>query len=359
MKYMGILEKLLLIVKMIESSLVYIIFIGIIFLTLFLLLRKQISKKVCFIIDLLSTMILTGYTIINNYEYLSKTFDNIMNNIFTNIYFPSIYTYLFVLIFVNIIGITSLLKVTFNKTYKTINAICVLIINFILVLILEIIAKNEIDLFTKSSLFSNTSLVMLLELSVNVFIVWLISIIIIYLANIIAERKIIIATNKELTKKPAITNQLELTIVDDKEEYLNNDNKFIPKELLQEKTPVLSNQYKFIPPTPKKNDNSFDLSSFIPKTNELAPLTNDISINNILNNEVPLVKEEPKPLFIEERDTYTLNDYKIFNKMLKDIKEHNEGSVISIDKNLEYRLITKYSTEKYDMFKKMLKIYSN
>ena len=87
MKYMGILEKLLLIVKMIESSLVYIIFIGIIFLTLFLLLRKQISKKVCFIIDLLSTMILTGYTIINNYEYLSKTFDNIMNNIFTNIYF--------------------------------------------------------------------------------------------------------------------------------------------------------------------------------------------------------------------------------------------------------------------------------
>ena len=321
MKYMGILEKLLLIVKLIESSLVYIIFIGIIFLTLFLLLRKQISKKVCFIIDLLSTMILTGYTIINNYEYLSKTFDNIMNNIFTNIYFPSIYTYLFVLIFVNIIGITSLLKVTFNKTYKTINAICVLIINFILVLILEIIAKNEIDLFTKSSLFSNTSLVMLLELSVNVFIVWLISIIIIYLANIIAERKIIIATNKELTKKPAITNQLELTIVDDKEEYLNNDNKFIP--------------------------------------NELTPLTNDISINNILNNEVPLVKEEPKPLFIEERDTYTLNDYKIFNKMLKDIKEHNEGSVISIDKNLEYRLITKYSTEKYDMFKKMLKIYSN
>ena len=44
--------------------------------------------------------------------------------------------------------------------------------------------------------------------------------------------------------------------------------------------------------------------------------------------------------------------------MLKDIREHNESNSISIDKNLEYRLITKYSTETYDMFKKMLKIYS-
>ena len=43
--------------------------------------------------------------------------------------------------------------------------------------------------------------------------------------------------------------------------------------------------------------------------------------------------------------------------MLKDIKEYNAGSVISIDKNLEYRLITKYSSENYNMFKKMLKIY--
>ena len=43
-----------------------------------------------------------------------------------------------------------------------------------------------------------------------------------------------------------------------------------------------------------------------------------------------------------EKNTYTLNDYRIFNKMLKDIKEHNQNNSITIDKNLEYRLITKY-----------------
>ena len=51
--------------------------------------------------------------------------------------------------------------------------------------------------------------------------------------------------------------------------------------------------------------------------------------------------------------------YRIFNKMLKDIREHNHNNSITIDKNLEYRLITKYSTETYDLFKRMLKNYSN
>ena len=45
--------------------------------------------------------------------------------------------------------------------------------------------------------------------------------------------------------------------------------------------------------------------------------------------------------------------------MLKDIREHNQSNSITIDKNLEYRLITKYSSATYDMFKTMLKIYSN
>lgn len=361
MKYTGILEKLLLIYEIIESSMIYITFIGIVFLTLFLMLNKKITKKTSFIINLLSITGLISYTIYNHFDTLAITFDNIMNNIFTNIYFPSFYTYLFILIFVNVISITSLFKITLNKTYKTINGICMLLIDFILVLILEIIAKNQIDLFSKVSLFSNTSLVMLLELSVNVFITWIIIISILYLANIITERKIIKQTNKELTKKPAVITPLEVNLNTLEEEYLSTGNKFIPQDIIKENS--LPNSYKFIPTietNPKINEfnnNSFDLSSLIPKQTELKPLDNKQIIAEVEQAKESIIIEVPK--VIEERDTYTLNDYKIFNKMLKDIKEHNKGSVISIDKNLEYRLITKYSNEKYDMFKRMLKIYSN
>lgn len=361
MKYTGILEKLLLIYEIIEASMIYITFIGIVFLTLILMLNKKITKKTSFIINLLSITGLIGHTIYNHFDTLAITFDNIMNNIFTNIYFPSFYTYLFILIFVNVISITSLFKITLNKTYKTINGICMLLIDFILVLILEIIAKNQIDLFSKVSLFSNTSLVMLLELSVNIFITWIIIISIIYLANIITERKIIKQTNKELIKKPAIVTPLEVSLNTLEEEYLSTGNKFIPQDITKENS--LPNSYKFIPTietNPKINEfnnNSFDLSSLIPKQTELKPLDNKQIIAEVEQLKESIIIEAPKA--IEERDTYTLNDYKIFNKMLKDIKEHNKGSVISIDKNLEYRLITKYSNEKYDMFKRMLKIYSN
>lgn len=365
MKYMGLLEKLLLIYEIIESSLVYIIFLGVVFITLFLLLKKSISKKVCFILNLLAIIALISYTVYMNHNILTTTFDNIMNNIFTNIYFPSVYTYLFILLFVNIVSITSLLKITLSKTYKTFNAICMLVIDFILVLILEIIAKNEIDLFSKTSLFSNTSLVMLLEFSVNVFIAWIIIISIIYLANIIAERKVIRATNKELNNKPAIVTPLDVDLKELEADYLSTGNKFIPQDIIKE--PTLPNSYKFISPIEQPikekthsneiKNNSFDLSSLMQIKPELKPFESNISMITEVPTIEPVITEMPK--FVEERDTYTLNDYRIFNKMLKDIKEHNKGSVISIDKNLEYRLITKYSTEKYNMFKKMLKIYSN
>lgn len=103
--------------------------------------------------------------------------------------------------------------------------------------------------------------------------------------------------------------------------------------------------------------NDFILNDFIPKKQETiipVPLTNDMIFEKILNNDLPIIREEK-----EETNNYTLNDYRIFNKMLHEIKEHNQNNTITIDKDLEYRLITKYSTETFNMFKKMLKIYSN
>lgn len=396
MKYNGILEKLLLIFKLILGNKIYIVFATLIFITLLLMFRKKLSKKQCLIINFLATTSLIAYTIINNFKILSTTFDSIMNNLFTNIYFPSINLYLTILLTINIIGIINLLNKKQNKASKIVNSTSLIIIDFILVLILEIISKNEINLFEKVSLFSNTSLVMLMELTVNVFIFWVISLIIISLTNIIVERRTITITNKELKTSPAnITTNIKLDEIE--EEYTNGENKFIPSFIKEKELSNIS-AYKFIPKVSSNIENKqldeikipkaentlnlqkyedinepltsiFDLSAFIPKSNGIKPinkqeeqLDTDItslvsSVSDIITkeqnlNEVIEIKQEEN-----ERDSYTLNDYKIFNKMLKDIKEYNAGSVISIDKNLEYRLITKYSSENYDMFKKMLKIY--
>jgi hypothetical protein len=79
----------------------------------------------------------------------------------------------------------------------------------------------------------------------------------------------------------------------------------------------------------------------------------------VITNENRNYVSEVEEVKEDETSNYTLNDYRLFNQMLMDIKKHNQNNTVTIDKKLEYRLITKYSFETYDMFKKMLKIYSH
>lgn len=400
MTYTNILEKLLSIFNIISTSWVYIAFSIIAIILLILLGLKKISKKTCFILISIATKLVLGYITYIHYEIISNMINNIVDNIFLNIYFPSAYAYLFILLITNIVTIGNLLKPRGEKIYKTINGTCFIITNFILALILDIIAKNNIDIFKKESLFANTNLVTLLEFGVNIFIIWLVSLVAVYLINNITERIIIAKENRKLVSNPAITINTELTINEPKleDEYKdvttlveegilnpvqaimpnNYQNKFIPNFTIETKEIKEEVKEEFIPVTNMNieepaidynyDNNSFDLSAFIPKKQEVKP----ISISNeqvdtskifeqILNNELPYIKEEVKqtPSIEDTKNTYTLNDYRIFNKMLKDIKEHNGSNSVTIDKMLEYRLITKYSTETYNMFKTMLKIYSN
>lgn len=439
MTYTTIFEKLLCILNIIGTSWVYIAFSLISILLLILLGMKKISKKTCFILITLATKLVLGYTVYIYYDPISKMINSIVDNIFLNIYFPSAYAYLFILLSIDIITIVNILKPRAEKIYKIVNSICLIITNFILALILEIIAKNNIDIFAKESLFSNKNLITLLEFSVNIFIIWIISLSAIYIINNITERIVIARENKKLVSEPAITITNELVIDETKlkEEYqtpnekqqvlenpvsaiiTKDQYKFIPNFTISVNdiepnteetniitTPIIENitpviepvksviepitqilepvtliveepKNTFIPTTNTINNteeqkysysysynNSFDLSAFIPKKQEVKPITvnnNNLVFEQIIKNELPII-EKPKQEIInieEEKNTYTLNDYKIFNQMLKDIREHNQSNSITIDKNLEYRLITKYSTKNYNMFKNMLKIYSN
>lgn len=398
MKYTNILEKLLCLFNIVKTSYIDIIFLLVVVISLILLFRKKISSRVCYIINVISSLVLLGVVIYNNIDKLSSTIDSIVDFTFTNIYFPSIYVYLLILIVTNVFCILSLLRKRMEKKYKIINGSVMLVINFILAIILDIVASDSVDLFKKESMFANTNLVMMMELSVNIFLVWCSVNLIMYVADCIADRILITKNAKVLNKGAVNMNVLteEVNVESLEEEYdavsiprEEVKNKFIPVNTVSVDEIVDVVENKFIPNVNMINnnmmDNGFDLSSLIPKKNELKTIVdmnsidyvsntnvvlednvnylNDTNIltntneifNSIINNDLPFIIKEEK----NEKDTYTLNDYRIFNKILKDIREHNDGSRISIDKNLEYRLITKYSVETYDMFKRMLKNYSN
>lgn len=407
MKYTSIFEKLFSLISIINTTWINLVFLGIIVLSIIFYSRKKISKKTCFILSTISTFLLIGYVIFNNSSSLAPVFDSIMDDLFTNIYFPSTYAYLFVYFFMNISILGSLINIKHKSTYKTIHGVFFIIINFLFALILEFIASNKIDIFKKTSLFSNKNLIILLELSIMVFVFWLLTLGLVYLSTVISDRIILKQEKKELEKDAHLKNAnvLEATVAIPEEvgekntstvpamntnliennENLNTDTTpsyhFIPTmpnhsmnqqttESIKDTIPPFMTSYpthEFATPVNNRNDiqeNSFDLSSFIPKKPErqiITPMNNNNTVlEQILNNSLPYIQENPEQIKLEEeKNTYTLNDYRIFNKMLKDIREHNHNNSITIDKNLEYRLITKYSTETYDLFKRMLKNYSN
>ena len=354
MTYTSIFEKILFIYNLVSASWIYIAFASLALLLIILLLFKKISKKTCFILITLATKLVLGYTIYIYYEPISKLINDIVDNIFLNIYFPSAYAYLFVLLVINIVSIGNLLAPKGEKGYKIVNGICFIVTNFILALVLEIIAKDKVDVFAKESLYTNTSLVTLLEIGIIVFICWLLSLLVVYIINNITERIMISHKNKNIELIPitAVNTELSINDKDLKEEYqtvptttasINVPNPVLenPTQELAKvqiiSTPIMhtsapmqfipniinspsivgeSVQNKFIPninvvveETKIKTENAttnlentFDLSAFIPLKQDVRPistLNNNQIFEQILKNELPVIpvtKEEmPMP----------------------------------------------------------------
>ena len=333
MKYTSIIEKFNCILDLTSNTIVYPIFISILGLINILMLLKKIKPKKGIILIIIDYLLLLLYEVINNYKGLVKAFDNIANNFFTNIYFPSIYTYIFILIVITTITIKGILNKE-EKSYRITNAICFFIIHFILILIINIISNNNIDVFSKKSLFTNTNLVILLESSINIFLTWLLARTVIYTSSKINE-SISLKPIKEL--KP-VNNTL----------IVENINTNVKEENNKKKEYIYTNK--------EKDLNINDLLFSKQEIKKEETINSDELLDKLINNGLPVIHDSK---VLEERNNYTLNDYRIFNKILRDIKEINGSNIININRELELKLTNKYTEEEYNLFKLMLKNYSN
>ena len=410
MKYTNIFEKFICIFNIVKDQWIYLAFLGVILLLLLIANFKKKSKKVCFIMSLLSYIGLVSYIIINYSKQIGVLFDSLMDNLFLNIYFPSVYVYLFILLVIDITTFVVLMNRRGSSIYKWIHSIFFFAIHFILVLILENISVNKIDVFSKASLFSSKDLIMLLEFSVNIFILWIISLVFVYFTNLVTE-KVSLSSVLKHKEKEKLYEPVQMNVLTaDADVNFNHDNSNVGLEN-QENTLVSSITTNVEPDSVSNMDSNVSLdtvdvmqtsdvlatdvssesvdqnvSSVVLTDSNVDVIPNDTTLsdnNNVIAFEtheyvphqqefvIPEIVSDShvdddnhydifeKPEVVSETDCYTLNDYRLFNQMLKDIKEYSQNNTVTIDKNMEYRLITKYSTETYHMFKKMLKIYSN
>lgn len=188
MSYLSIAEKFKILFDMILDVKFIFIFLGVLVIATFLYLIKKIDNRKYIMIITLSLLLILGIDIVINYKELAEVFDNFMTIFFSNIYFPSVYVYVGTLLIVAIAFITSMFNKMLNKIYKIINGITFVMNNILLVIILNIIAKNKIDVFTPNELYTNINLVAVLEISIGLFGLWVLSLIVVYTTSVICDR---------------------------------------------------------------------------------------------------------------------------------------------------------------------------
>lgn len=332
MSYLSIIEKFKILFDMILDFKVIFVLLGILVIATFLYLIKKIDNKKYISAIILALLLTIGIDIIINYKELSKVFDNFMTIFFSNIYFPSIYVYIGTLVIVFIAFIVSILNKMLNKTYKIINGITFILNNILLVIILNIIAKNKIDIFTPNSLYTSINLVAILEISMGLFILWILSLIVVYTTSVICDR---IGSKRREKITCEINNEVEVS----------NDNKvstssqtITPVEVVEEPQPILSSIDTTI------NNDLLDNKVIEEKSIETVEETNNnLTFDDILNGNIPVNYYEntleidahdivnPQEVFENKYKEYKNNsNIESFQDVVNDVKEDN---VVIIKKN--------------------------
>lgn len=152
-------------------------FIEILILTAFLLIimiffyfRKSKKGKITSLIIYFVTLLLLP---ISHFSFFVETLDKIVENFISVIYFPSCYVYIATLLITDFSIFRNVIKNTKDtkrgKWYQILNLVYFFLFQFLFFLIIKVVITNNIDIFTRSSLYSNTNLTSLIQISSYLF----------------------------------------------------------------------------------------------------------------------------------------------------------------------------------------------
>ena len=170
-----ILDKLKIIFEVSKSSKLFIavIFFIILLAIVALTTNKLNAKRGKRIYGLVYAAVIVAILIFYH-DSLGKMFDYMMNNFFIVLYFPNVAVYLAAIIITNIILWISVFNFKTPKLVRNINVIVYAIIHYLLALVLNIITKNNLDIFSQTSVYGNSDAQAIIEFSSSIFMVWIV-----------------------------------------------------------------------------------------------------------------------------------------------------------------------------------------
>lgn len=315
MSYLSIVEKFKILFDMILDFKFIFIFLGVLVIATFLYLIKKIDNRKYIMIITLSLLLILGIDIVINYKELAEVFDNFMTIFFSNIYFPSVYVYVGTLLIVAIAFITSMFNKMLNKIYKIINGITFVMNNILLAIILNIIAKNKIDVFTPNELYTNINLVAVLEISIGLFVLWVLSLIVVYTTSVICDR---IGNKRREFVTCDINSDVEgIDITKDTSSY---NNVLTPVEAVSEvKEPsIVTYEIESNNVEPEVIEEVSNVDTNVGTDNVKENNNNVVTFDDILNGRIPVNYYE-NVLSVDAHDI--VNPQEVFENKYKEYKE--------------------------------------
>ena len=315
MSYLSIVEKFKILFDMILDFKFIFIFLGVLVIATFLFLIKKIDNRKYIMIITLSLLLILGIDIVINYKELAEVFDNFMTIFFSNIYFPSVYVYVGTLLIVAIAFITSMFNKMLNKIYKIINGITFVMNNILLAIILNIIAKNKIDVFTPNELYTNINLVAVLEISIGLFGLWVLSLIVVYTTSVICDR--IGNKRREVVTCDTNSDVEEIDITKDTSSY---NNVLTPVDAVSEvKEPsIVTYEIESNNVEPEVIEEVSNVDTNVGTDDVKENNSNVVTFDDILNGRIPVNYYE-NVLSVDAHDI--VNPQEVFENKYKEYKE--------------------------------------
>ncbi len=176
MEYLSVFDLISNLFNIIVTSPFFISLFIILILTIaVLLINIKINKPIIKIVVGIIYFVISIFVILKYFPSLGVLMDSIVDKIFLALYFPNYISYLCMLIVAVLLFVKSILDHTLSRFAKVVNVVAFLIMVFLFILSLDIITKNDIDITLRSSVYSNETLLVLIEATTLVFAIWIVA----------------------------------------------------------------------------------------------------------------------------------------------------------------------------------------
>lgn len=179
MAKLSFIEKLgVLVSTSIDSKLLILFLIVLVFLGIALAKTNKKNEKINKAIYCITTILILTFIIITYHDSIGKMITYMMNNFFVAAFFPNLAIYMAALIATNIILWISIFSFKSSKQIKILNIVIYIIMNYLLALILNTVKTDNLDIFSQTAVYENKTASALISLSSTIFIAWIIFLIV-------------------------------------------------------------------------------------------------------------------------------------------------------------------------------------